>query len=64
MISSLEIQYFRKGHVFYSDDEQADTALVRGDLTLAGCRVRYGLPDYPAHNALVDALATAELLLA
>ncbi len=36
----------------------------KGELTLAGCRHRYGLPDYPAHNALVDALATAELFLA
>jgi DNA polymerase-3 subunit epsilon len=35
-----------------------------GDLRLQGCRSRYGLPDYPAHNALVDAIATAELLLA
>ncbi|TXS94163.1 3'-5' exonuclease [Parahaliea maris] len=35
-----------------------------GGLNLTACRRRYGLPDYPAHNALVDALATAELLLA
>lgn len=35
-----------------------------GDLTLAGCRARYGLRDHAAHNALGDALATAELLLA
>lgn len=35
-----------------------------GDLTLAGCRARYGLGDHAAHNALGDALATAELLLA
>lgn len=35
-----------------------------GDLRLAACRQRYNLPLYPAHNALVDALATAELLLA
>ncbi len=33
-------------------------------LRLHGCRQRYGLPDYPAHDALTDALATAELLLA
>ena len=38
--------------------------LQRGELTLATCRRRYQLPDYPAHNALWDALATAELLLA
>ncbi|MCF6435286.1 3'-5' exonuclease [Pseudoalteromonas sp. MMG022] len=33
-------------------------------LTLQACRIRYHLPEYGAHNALTDALATAELLLA
>ena len=37
---------------------------AQGDLRLGACRVRYGLPDYPAHDALTDALATAELFLA
>ena len=36
----------------------------KNGLRLANCRTRYNLPDYPAHNALVDALATAELFLA
>ncbi|EAA3687577.1 hypothetical protein KX274_23045 [Escherichia coli] len=31
---------------------------------LAHVRRRYGLPDYPAHQALVDAIATAELFQA
>jgi len=44
--------------------ERAGNADHRGELNLAACRRRYGLPDYTAHNALVDALATAELLLA
>ena len=35
-----------------------------GQLRLQACRDRYKLPDYGAHNALVDALATAELLAA
>ena len=35
-----------------------------GDLRLQACRDRYNLPAYPAHNALIDALATAELLVA
>ena len=35
-----------------------------GELRLFACRERYGLPDYPAHDALTDAIATAELLLA
>lgn len=34
------------------------------DLRLSSIRRRYGLPEYSAHNALIDALATAELLLA
>ncbi|TKB50645.1 3'-5' exonuclease [Ferrimonas sediminicola] len=38
--------------------------LAPGDLTLAGCRDRYGLPYYPGHDALVDALACGELLMA
>jgi DNA polymerase-3 subunit epsilon len=35
-----------------------------GDLRLHACRERYGLPPYRGHNALLDAVATAELLLA
>ncbi|MFM2480585.1 exonuclease domain-containing protein [Celerinatantimonas sp. YJH-8] len=34
------------------------------DWRLAVIRERYGLPSYPAHHALVDAIATAELFLA
>lgn len=33
-------------------------------IRLAGSRRRYGLPHYAAHDALVDAIATAELLQA
>jgi len=36
----------------------------QGDLQLGKIRGVYGLPRYTAHNALTDALATAELLLA
>ncbi len=39
-------------------------ALASGALRLTACRQRYGLPDYTGHNALTDALATAELFLA
>jgi len=35
-----------------------------GALRLAALRSRYNLPRYPAHNALSDALAAAELFLA
>lgn len=42
----------------------SDTSIHAGDLRLQACRDRYKLPNYPAHNALIDALATAELLIA
>jgi DNA polymerase-3 subunit epsilon len=35
-----------------------------GSLRLHSCRSRYGLSDFPQHDALSDALAAAELLLA
>ena len=38
--------------------------LETGSLRLSACRSRYNLPIYNAHNALTDALACAELLLA
>lgn len=44
--------------------ERKHTPLKPSTLRLANCRARYNLPAYPAHNALSDALATAELLLA
>ncbi|KZN35575.1 hypothetical protein N483_01055 [Pseudoalteromonas luteoviolacea NCIMB 1944] len=43
---------------------RSQTYLAQDQLTLAACRRRYGLPTYQNHNALSDALATAELLLA
>ncbi len=41
-----------------------DIAIQPGALRLQACRDRYGLPHFHGHNALLDALATAELLLA
>ncbi|MDM3869928.1 exonuclease domain-containing protein [Porticoccus sp. W117] len=38
--------------------------LPQDGLRLFNCRERYNLPSYNAHNALADALATAELFLA
>lgn len=38
--------------------------IAPGELRLGACRRAFHLPDYPPHNAAVDALATAELLLA
>ncbi len=37
---------------------------VRGELRLAALRERYNLPAYASHDALVDAIAAAELFLA
>lgn len=37
---------------------------VRGDLRLAALRERYNLPVYASHDALIDAIAAAELMLA
>lgn len=41
-----------------------DKAIQSGDLRLGKARDRYGLPRYPAHNALIDAIAAGELFLA
>ncbi len=38
--------------------------IKEGSLRLGATRARYGLPVYAAHNALMDALACGELLLA
>lgn len=41
-----------------------EQAIKAGDLRLQSCRDRYNLPHFHGHNALLDAIATAELLLA
>ena len=41
-----------------------DIPIKQGDLRLQACRDRYNLPHFHGHNALLDALATAELLIA
>ena len=43
---------------------QRNKEIEQGDLRLFNLRKRYGLPMYQAHNALSDAIATAELLQA
>jgi DNA polymerase-3 subunit epsilon len=54
IIDTLAIEAQRRAHIHDS----------QGALRLHACRERYGLPRYKAHNAAVDALACAELLLA
>lgn len=44
--------------------ERREQPIQAGDLRLHACRERYNLPSFQGHNALLDALATAELLLA
>lgn len=44
--------------------KRRDQPIKQGDLQLSTLRSRYNLPRYTAHNALIDACATAELLLA
>jgi len=44
--------------------ERRNHLIQAGDLRLFNLRPRYNLPQYKAHNALSDALATAELFLA
>lgn len=44
--------------------ERRNHHIQAGDLRLFNLRPRYNLPQYRAHNALSDALATAELFLA
>ena len=44
--------------------ERRNHTIQPGDLRLFNLRPRYNLPQYRAHNALSDALATAELFLA
>lgn len=47
------------------DNQARSQAMLSNDAYRLGeCRKRYGLPDYQGHDALGDAMATAELLLA
>ena len=44
--------------------KRREVPVQQGDLQLSRLRSDYHLPRYTAHNALIDAFATAELLLA
>jgi DNA polymerase-3 subunit epsilon len=44
--------------------KRRELPVQHGDLQLSKLRASYKLPRYTAHNALIDACATAELLLA
>jgi len=51
-------------HIDKERQQRKHQVLETGSLRLNACRSRYNLPVYNAHNALTDALACAELLLA
>lgn len=63
MIDTLEIEswFFRKSKQKWWSKM---TGLPLHSIRLADSRKRYNLPFYQGHNALIDALATAELLQA
>jgi DNA polymerase-3 subunit epsilon len=44
--------------------KRRDIPVLHGELQLGRLRSSYNLPRYTAHNALIDACATAELMLA
>jgi DNA polymerase-3 subunit epsilon len=48
----------------YRQRKRREVPVKHGDLQLGAIRSVYGLPRYTAHNALNDAAATAELILA
>jgi DNA polymerase-3 subunit epsilon len=58
VVDTLELE--RRAHA----NPWAPPAEVVGGLRLFGARERRGLPPYPAHHALLDALACGELYLA
>ena len=51
-------------HMELAMRKRRDQPVKQGDLQLSTLRSRYNLPRYTAHNALIDACATAELMLA
>ncbi len=51
-------------HMEHMMRKRRDLPVQHGELQLSRLRSGYNLPRYTAHNALIDAFATAELLLA
>ena len=51
-------------HMELMTRKRRDQPVQQGELQLGTLRSRYNLPRYTAHNALIDACATAELILA
>ena len=51
-------------HMELAKRKRRDQPVKPGELQLSALRSSYNLPRYTAHNALIDACATAELMLA
>ena len=51
-------------HIELAMHKRRNLPIQQGDLKLGSLRARYKLPRYTEHNALIDACATAELMLA
>ena len=62
--TSLPITWLDTLAIERAKSVRASQPVQEGGFRLAPCRERYGLPVYQGHDALTDALATAELLLA
>jgi DNA polymerase-3 subunit epsilon len=56
VLDTLQMEHMMK--------KRRDLPVRHGELQLSRLRAGYNLPRYTAHNALIDAFATAELLLA
>lgn len=56
VVDTLTIEHQRRS--------RTSSVTEAGALRLGAARERYGLPRYPAHDALTDAIAAAELFLA
>ncbi|RQW61273.1 3'-5' exonuclease [Vibrio viridaestus] len=63
-IPPLPILWLDTLHIEKARYQLLKRSLSEHDWRLSSTRERYGLPTYTAHNALVDAIATAELFLA
>lgn len=59
LIPTIDTLYLAKRQM-----QRQHEVVKSGSLRLFNLRKKYGLPSYKAHNALSDALATAELFLA
>ncbi|TQV76785.1 hypothetical protein FLL45_02175 [Aliikangiella marina] len=62
--SPLPLHFLDTLEIAHKIKTRRNELITAGSLRLFNLRKEYGLPNYTAHNALEDALATAELLFA